>query len=226
MGDEQIVERRPGVARAVHELGIVATIGVTAANDDAPTLLLVEHVAERDVPAVRHSTAHLVVAASHRGRKESLWPIEGPARGDVDGPADRVGVHVRHHRLGHLEARDEIGGDRVHRHPAGAELGGRSDELPVDGDVVQAGIDAAHDDEPSFALIDLHRHAGNPPQRFGRVVVRETAHGIGGDNVEDVLGAAFLLPGQRHPGHHRDVLGQAGERRAGNRRSAPLPERQ
>ena len=34
-------------------------------------------------------------------------------------------------------------------------------------------------DEAALALIDIHRHAGNAPQRFGGVVVRKPAHRIG-----------------------------------------------
>ena len=68
---------------------------------------------------------------------------------------------------------------------------------PIDRDVVQAGIDAAHDDEAALALVDLHRHPGHAAQGLGRVGIRETADRIGGHHVHDGRRGSFLVARQR-----------------------------
>ena len=125
--------------------------------------------------------------------------------------------------LDHFQARDEIGRHRVHRDASRAELGRRADDLAVDGDVVQAGVDAADDDEAAFTLIDFHRHAGNPAQRFRRIGIGEPAHRVGRDDVHDVRGRALLVARQRGAGAYGELFGNARDLEPESRRcSSPV----
>ena len=58
-------------------------------------------------------------------------------------------------------------------------------DLAIDGDVVQAGVDAAHDHEPPFALIDFHRDARDPSKRLGGIRVGKAADRVGRHNIHD-----------------------------------------
>ena len=138
--------------------------------------------------------------------------IECAERRDVDGRADGIGIHVGPDGFGDLEPRDEVGGHRIHRDAACAELGRRADDLPVDGHVVQAGIDAADDHEAAFTLIDLHRDTGDTPKGLCRVVVGESSQRVGRHHVEDVIGGLLLLTGDLRPGGHRHLFAERGER--------------
>jgi hypothetical protein len=81
-------------------------------------------------------------------------------------------------------------------------LGGRAHDLAVDGDVVQACVDAAHHYETAFSLIDLHRYPGNPAQRFRGIRIREAPDRVGGDDVHDRRRRTLLVSRERRAFGH------------------------
>ena len=128
----------------------------------------------------------------------------------IDG-ADRIGIHVGPHRLDHLETRDQVGRHRIHRHPARAELRRRTDHLAVERDVVQAGVDAAHDDEAAFTLIDFHRHAGMRRSASAALASGNRPTESADTTSMMVGGGTLLVAGQRRARGHRDGFCQAGQ---------------
>jgi hypothetical protein len=58
----------------------------------------------------------------------------------------------------------------------------------VEDDEVVFGTEAANRDEGAFAVRTVDRHAGDALKRLGEVGIRELAHFLGGDGVDDALG--------------------------------------
>ncbi|MNV44201.1 hypothetical protein D3C71_1359520 [compost metagenome] len=118
--------------------------------------------------------------------------VEGRGRFDQDRPADGITGHVRGGRLDHAQALGGVGGDHVQRRGA-AGVFRRADGDAIHADAVEVGIQATDDHEAPLALVTGDTDAGQALQRFGHVLVRVDAHGIGRYRVLDGVAAALEI---------------------------------
>ncbi len=94
----------------------------------------------------------LVVAGFAAAGIKQAFVIEGRQALDIDGAAQRVGVHVRRQGFDHRQGLHQFGRQNVQRHGAAATFRG-GHQRAVDGHAVQVGGQATNGDEAPFALI-------------------------------------------------------------------------
>ena len=161
-----------------------------------------------------------------RGRREE---IERLLRREVQRAAD-PGRPCRASRLLHLHAAQQLATHHVQRHEAASALGfGVAKRHAVDRHVVEAWTDAANLDEPSFAFLEQHRHAGDAVQRLPDVLVGQPPDFVRVEGVHDAIGLA--LDGdrarvvQRRSAYDDGVADRNSQRKvhAGVGRSHPRP---
>ncbi len=132
----------------------------------------------------------LLVAGFDLATQAAAVAVEGRGRFNQHGAADGITGHVRGGRLDHAQAFGRIGGNDVQRcSTAGIFRGTHGDA--IDADAVEVGIQAADDHETAFALVAGHADARQALQRFGDVLVRVLAQGIGRHGVFDGVAAAL-----------------------------------
>ena len=128
-----------------------------------------------------------------RAEEERAAPVESRERVDVDRSANRVGVHVRRHRLRHLDRGDHLGREEVERR--GAALGAGGEGLPVERDVAEVRLGAPDGDEAALAAVGLDRHARYAADGLGHVLVGKLADGVGGEDFDEVQRLPLLGEG-------------------------------
>ncbi len=124
-------------------------------------------------------------------RARTVAAIERGQRFYVDRGADAIAVHVRRQRLVDFDARQELRGNHIECDLPRIALGRRNAHA-ADADRVEVRIDAAHDDEASFALVARDRDRGHALDRFGHVLIGKLADRVGRDDIFEVVGVALL----------------------------------
>ena len=118
--------------------------------------------------------------------------VEGGAGDDVDVAGDRLGGHVRRHRLAH----DHLGGNRRRdRVKARIATFRRDDVDPVERQGGPVKRRTTQVDVTGLALVALHSNAGQAGHGLGDVLVGQTADGVSRQHADQLV--AVLLHQQR-----------------------------
>lgn len=190
-------DRAPGVVEEAEK----RCLPVRERGAGEPAHLVAGRLAdERRVERVRHFLRvrrrdlrdRLGARARRHQQREAPGEIERLLRREVQRAADPLAVHVGRRRLLHLHAAQQLAAHHVQRNEAASAFGfGVAKRHAVDRDVVEARTDAANLDEPPFAFLEQHRHAGDAVQRLPDVLVGQPPDFVRIEGVHDAIGLAL-----------------------------------